>query len=620
MKKRLLTITLLLAALILASSCSKNKLPDEVDNMRQMAVPQDFNFENTQTLDLRVKLPPTVDYSERLKRIWVYDDSPDNGGTVIQSGVANHDGIFSASVQTSNFTDTLYIHSFAGWLSLPVSQGMKGLSDEYEADYGTNYSTQPPDTTPDGLPGQAGGFHWGSKLKAGDNYIVNGDFESDDFGKQNHWNSARPNDTRWYLTNSLRTLASAYQDGNNQVVRTVGDNRTRYGGLSQYIAVEPGEEVVFTADIRKTNGNAKVWLYLIPRRTNNQALKYFSYSYNNPSSNWTSKTITATMPANTAYVQVLFWSHNYRNSIMDYDDAVVSISGRVVDADGDGVEDDEDAYPNDANKATNNYYPGEGQYGTLAYEDMWPVAGDYDFNDLVLGYLFNHIKNADNLITSLGITFQLRAIGASIQNGFGLQFDITNDKISQVTSSYEITADNLSFDAKGLESGQNLATVIVFEDAFNILSHDGGGLGINTDPDRAYVEPVNITLSIDFSEGLTIQELGNAPNNPFMFRTNDRGQEIHLPGYPPTIKADQSKFQTGDDATNVNNGYYYKTVRGLPWGMNLPTTFIYPIEKMPIIMGHLKFQQWAISGGYSFMDWYQPVEGYRNNTRLYVRN
>jgi hypothetical protein len=32
-------------------------------------------------------------------------------------------------------------------------------------------------------------------------------------------------------------------------------------------------------------------------------------------------------------------------------------------------------------------------YGTLAYEDLWPSKGDYDFNDLVVDYDFNIVKN-----------------------------------------------------------------------------------------------------------------------------------------------------------------------------------------------------------------------------------
>ena len=58
-----------------------------------------------------------------------------------------------------------------------------------------------------------------------------------------------------------------------------------------------------------------------------------------------------------------------------------------VDADGDQIEDYYDDYPQDGARAFNNYYPARDTYGTLAYEDLWPHRGDYDFNDLVVSRL-----------------------------------------------------------------------------------------------------------------------------------------------------------------------------------------------------------------------------------------
>ena len=59
------------------------------------------------------------------------------------------------------------------------------------------------------------------------------------------------------------------------------------------------------------------------------------------------------------------------------------------DTDEDGVSDLFDDYPNDPEKAFDNYSPAEGQFGTLAFEDLWPAKGDYDFNDIVIDYQYN---------------------------------------------------------------------------------------------------------------------------------------------------------------------------------------------------------------------------------------
>jgi hypothetical protein len=61
------------------------------------------------------------------------------------------------------------------------------------------------------------------------------------------------------------------------------------------------------------------------------------------------------------------------------------------DSDGDGVSDQFDDYPDDPLRAFNNFYPSEDGFGTLAFEDLWPGKGDFDFNDMVIDYSINQI-------------------------------------------------------------------------------------------------------------------------------------------------------------------------------------------------------------------------------------
>ncbi|MEA1877138.1 MAG: LruC domain-containing protein [Bacteroidota bacterium] len=625
MKTKALFMFWMIAMLgLLVSNCNKNKLPDGEIDMRQMNVPAQFNFEAVTALNITVKLPTSVDYSERNKRVEILDAGPGQNGQVLNAGAADHEGILRTTVLVPVQTDTLFIRSFAGWKILPLDPGMKSMTDEYESNYNDTYGNNPPDTIMGGEPLMKPGGLLDKGLldkgllKSGANWLTNGDFESDDFLKKSFWFSETEVTEQWYVTRTIDTYTSIIDTGSSKVVQ-IQNTRNVYGGICQIIDVEEGEEVSFSAEVRALSGSHYAWLYFAPRRNNGGLIKFYNVQVKNPGSGWNTMTLTATMPADATTLTAFIWTNDWGTGQIQFDNAVLTVKGRVSDSDGDGVEDDEDAYPNDANKAFNNYYPSEKEFGTLAFEDMWPNEGDYDFNDLVLGYRYNHVKNAKNEITSMIINYKLRAIGASIHNGFGFQMDITPDKIKQVTSDYQFTDDDIYIAGNGTENKQDLATIIVFDDAFKLLTHSGEGLGINTDLKQKYVEPIDINLQIDFTSGLSIKNLGNAPNNPFLFRTNDRGWEIHLPGYEPTDLADQNRFGTGDDATNPDYDYYYKTARGLPWGMNLPVSFVYTVEKVPINQGHLKFQQWATSGGYSFMDWYEDREGYRDNSKLYIR-
>jgi LruC domain-containing protein len=55
----------------------------------------------------------------------------------------------------------------------------------------------------------------------------------------------------------------------------------------------------------------------------------------------------------------------------------------------------------------------------------------------------------------------------------------------------------------------------------------------------------------------------------------------------------------------------------LPWAINIVERFDYPIEKVEILNAHLKFAEWAESGGQLYPDWYKDLSGYRDMTKIY---
>jgi len=106
----------------------------------------------------------------------------------------------------------------------------------------------------------------------------------------------------------------------------------------------------------------------------------------------------------------------------------------VVDRDLDGIPDVTDLYPLDPERASKSFFPAETVWGTVAFEDLWPSKGDYDFNDLVLDYTGYYVLNAQNDVKDFIVDFQVRAVGASLNNGYGFQLDqITPDQVESVT-------------------------------------------------------------------------------------------------------------------------------------------------------------------------------------------
>ena len=68
------------------------------------------------------------------------------------------------------------------------------------------------------------------------------------------------------------------------------------------------------------------------------------------------------------------------------------------DFDGDGIPDDEDDDPGNGNVSFISYFPTSGKQ-VVAFEDLWPSTGDFDFNDLTLSnqVVINKDENFNNI-------------------------------------------------------------------------------------------------------------------------------------------------------------------------------------------------------------------------------
>jgi len=296
----------------------------------------------------------------------------------------------------------------------------------------------------------------------------------------------------------------------------------------------------------------------------------------------------------------------------------VTVNNPVVDTDGDGVPDPDDDYPSDPDRAFNNYYPASGN-GSLAYEDLWPGQGDYDFNDLVLDFRFKMVTNADNKLVEVFGTFIIKAFGASYHNGFGFQLPNGDINVSDITvTGYQHTAGYVTIGANGLETGQSKPTVIVFENCYDLMAYPGSGIGVNTTLGAPYIQPDTIQIYMDITDRIyTLTQLDIEDFNPFLIVNKVRGHEIHLPDFPPTDLMETSLFGQMQDDSNPLTDRYFKNSRNLPWAIQLYEDFEYPQEKNDIVTVYYHFDEWANSSGTAFPDWYQDNPGYRNNSLLY---
>lgn len=302
----------------------------------------------------------------------------------------------------------------------------------------------------------------------------------------------------------------------------------------------------------------------------------------------------------------------------DFNDALFYISSNPVkaieksaylptdtpqDSDNDGISDTYDDYPNDPEKAFDNFYPGEQSWGVLAFEDLWPGVGDYDFNDLVINYRYQKITDVDNRTTELRARYVIEAVGASYHNGFGIQLEVPPSQVAQV-SGQRYVSDYLEISGNGTEAGQRKAVIIPFDDAFSLVSRPPGFF-VNTQNEAPQVTSDTLNISVTFNNPVSVSALGTIPFNPFIIINQDRGRELHLPDQPPTDKASVEWIGTNHDSSNPRKNRFYKTRNNRPWGLHFLEDFAYPLEGKSISSAYYHFSRWAGSSGNLHKGWYQ---------------
>lgn len=290
---------------------------------------------------------------------------------------------------------------------------------------------------------------------------------------------------------------------------------------------------------------------------------------------------------------------HYGGCDQDFNDLVFYASSNPVDAieqtnvqsieaandsDGDGINDELDDFPYDPNKSFNNYSPSNAQNGTVAFEDLWPSKGDYDFNDLVVNYKFNTIANSSNEISAIEADFTIQHIGGSFQNGFAFVLPISSSDIESVENQV-MNVGFVSLNSNGTEAGVSETVIFVAENTSKLKGE-------------------TISIIINLKNPVTKSSLGSPPYDPFIVVDGDRSREVHMPDIAPTSKG-QKYLGQSDDYSNVGQSRYYKTDRNLPWALNIYAGYTVPPERVTIDKVYPKFVTWANSGGTEELEWYK---------------
>ncbi len=666
-------IALTAAILVTGNSCRKSDgepIPVS-NNIQDMVVSPDFKFKTTQDVGINVYTLDNVNAPVPNMRIDIYTDIPDNGGSLLESGMTDSNGRFHSDCRIATGTDSLAVGTkaigFCNMQKVKVTNGSlnltlggknmkQGLKSSGESLFkSTNSIFYPLGTYKgNGVPNYL--------MKTND--VIDASMLADINATLPEYSAAPASHPQYFASSNEHNLVLndacnvwvtfvsegagyrnvlgfyTYKTGSPPATPTAIDSihiifpnvsfSGSGGGLSSGNKVHlgifpPGTEIgwVLIADgFRNATITTGNWVLYSDMKLNPEA-----------ATDKKQHTILCNDIGRGKFLLSFEDQRRDGSTDNDFNDAIFYVTADPIsavatenipipnytstDTDKDGISNAFDSYPDDPVKAFNNYYPSKDNFGTLAFEDLWPSQGDYDFNDMVVDYNFNQITNGQNKVVEIQIKATLKAMGASYKNGFGIQLPISPSQIASITGT-DASGTIISKNNNGTEAGQSKATIIIFDNGFNLLPFPGlPSVGVNTTPGVTYVAPKELDITVKLTEPVSLITMGLPPYNPFMIINQIRGKEVHLIDNPPTDLADKSLLGTSRDNSIPATGRYYVTKNNLPFAIDISGHFDYPVEKAQVSMAYLKFISWAESSGTQYYDWFQPKTKYRNTNNIY---
>lgn len=264
-------------------------------------------------------------------------------------------------------------------------------------------------------------------------------------------------------------------------------------------------------------------------------------------------------------------------------------------------------------------YPNGASHVTFAYEDQYPLVGDYDMNDVLMNVKFTEYQLDDQVIR-LKIEGQIAALGGDNRSGFAIRLpNVPRSDIKQ--DSVSLTINNVETNASVLESDTTDAVFIIHEDLWDITE---AGEAVNCTMFRTQANcgtsyRPSWALTFSLKNAVAVSTMPEFPYDPFIFAAPGhyygdvglevsggypgRGLEIHLKNKAPTSKFNPEYKTKGVDASSGNT--HYHDANGLPWAIEIPISWKHPLEQVNILDAYTQFAGFAQdSTGNTSPTWY----------------
>jgi LruC domain-containing protein len=239
-----------------------------------------------------------------------------------------------------------------------------------------------------------------------------------------------------------------------------------------------------------------------------------------------------------------------------------------------------------------NYFPSATTYYFVAYEDQYPLLGDYDFNDAIIAYQVKLGMNSDNQVVRIEGVAYLMAKGAAYSHDWHLRMTLPSDVQSLVKCATSLAATpqtSVACTGSSLPLINGTVDLVAFQDTGklfpNPLFTDYNRVYSNTlqwpVAARTYQKGPKSVFSIALSHPVDVDTVGKAPFDPYLYVRNTK-KTVQLLQVNPAMK----------------------DVNGYPYAMMMPSTWNWPYERVDIRSSYPKFNTFVSTNATQAVDWY----------------
>lgn len=240
------------------------------------------------------------------------------------------------------------------------------------------------------------------------------------------------------------------------------------------------------------------------------------------------------------------------------------------------------------------YYPSNSEYYVAAYEDLFPDAGDYDFNDAVVSYQVAMGLDANGDVSMIAGNGYMVSRGAEYNHDWYLRIALPES--ASATLKHTLFAPGSHTAMAGYPAVTSISgdlEHIMFPDIATIYA-DGASTYVNVYTDQAITNGPRFEFELTLDTPASASEIADAPFDPYLY-VRDTNYEIHLVNQSNRLPSSRNSI---DGLTS------FKDTAGFPFAMLVPETWHPPLETNDMGIAYPPFMTFVNSSGTTATNWY----------------